>query len=53
MYKFGHLQYLLLFSEFNQPRIFFADFEISSNIKLKKKCLQRQPSCSMRTDRPF
>ena len=36
MYKFGHLQYLLLFSEFNQPRIFFADFEITSNIKFKK-----------------
>lgn len=33
MYKGGHLKYLLFLSEFNQPRIFFADLEISSNIK--------------------
>ena len=33
--KGGNLKYLLFSSEFNQPRIFFADFEISSNIKFK------------------
>jgi len=35
MYKGGHLKHLLFLSEFNQPRIFFADFEISSNMKFK------------------
>lgn len=35
MYKGGYLKYLLFLSEFNQPRILFADFEISSNFKFK------------------